>query len=618
MKNFSLNSHAITIYFVFILWAFSFNASSQNINTIDSLIQLSVFEKNDSVKQQLNYEIAKKLNNGTQSLQYSKKALELAKKLGNKIEIAHSNVELANDYRRIGDLTKAIDAVFIAAKIFQEVENFRGLGAAYNQIGMLYWNQKNYPLAIQYGKEAIEVDEKLGNPQVLGNDYLNLGEAFRLQGNLKEATHHFEKALQLYTKADFQMGIAYALGNLGLVYATQNEEEKAEKELAKATKVLTQLGDFYPIAIFNIEMGKVALENNNQRKALKYTQKGYEIAVFEGLKQQIQDASELLYQIHEELGHTKEALHFVKQYYAYKDSLVNEETIQKMADLRTEFEISKKQEEVEVLEASNKRRFYANIILAAVLLIIGILSFSLYLVYRRQKRINRLLELQSQQLEANKAIIENSLKEKEALLKEIHHRVKNNLQIISSLLNLQANKFESQLMVEAFQEGQNRIQSIALIHQKLYQREDLAYIAFQEYLDQLSESVLSSMAVPEKKISTQIEAGEVVMDMDTAVPLGLIVNELLTNSVKYAFKNQENGNIAICIELQENNNYRLHYKDDGCGLPDNFTTESSSSLGLKLVKILTRQLSGNFDYYNEKGANFVITFHNGIQHKKIA
>lgn len=205
--------------------------------------------------------------------------------------------------------------------------------------------------------------------------------------------------------------------------------------------------------------------------------------------------------------------------------------------------------------------------------------------------------------------IKASLLEKEVLLKEIYHRVKNNLQVISSLLNLQSAYIQDKHDLAIFQQSQQRIASIALIHEKLYQSQDLARINFREYTLDLVASLFTAYEVNEDAIAVNINIDEdVLLGLDTAIPCSLIIHELISNSLKYAFPAGRNG--SICIELNRNhdNNFILIVSDDGIGLPSDFDFKKIASLGLQLVDALTYQLAGAIKITGENGVECQLTF----------
>jgi two-component sensor histidine kinase len=214
--------------------------------------------------------------------------------------------------------------------------------------------------------------------------------------------------------------------------------------------------------------------------------------------------------------------------------------------------------------------------------------------------------------------IKASLREKEVLLKEIHHRVKNNLQVISSLLSLQSRCIEDQSVLKLFQESQNRVRSMALIHEKLYRSQDLTRINFAEYIRNLATSLLRSYRANSGPVSLKVNANDVSLSIDAAVPCGLIINELVSNSLKYAFPplssfppdggDERGGEIRIEIRSDRDHQVTLIVADNGVGFPKGLDFRHTESLGMQLVNTLTNQLDGTVELHSNGGTEFKITF----------
>jgi PAS domain S-box-containing protein len=214
--------------------------------------------------------------------------------------------------------------------------------------------------------------------------------------------------------------------------------------------------------------------------------------------------------------------------------------------------------------------------------------------------------------------IKSSLKEKEVLLQEIHHRVKNNLQIISGLLTLQENQTGQKPLAEIFRESQDRIRSIALIHEKLYRSQNLAEIDFSNYLQDLTESLLSSHGIAPGRIRARYEMEPIFFSIEKAIPLGLIANELVTNAMKHAFPEGRSGEIRIELRKIGDEDrgmpvYELVVADNGVGLPANFASQNQKSLGLYLVNLLVKQLNAGLQIDGTAGARFNIRFANAMK-----
>ena len=204
----------------------------------------------------------------------------------------------------------------------------------------------------------------------------------------------------------------------------------------------------------------------------------------------------------------------------------------------------------------------------------------------------------------------DALEEKKVLLKEIHHRVKNNLQVITSLLSLQSSFIEDEKTKGLFRYSQYRINSMAMVHEMLYQSDSLSKIDYNEYLHSLISKLIISFKGNDNNIKLEIDSGNVEINIDTAIPLGLLINEIITNSLKYGFKGRNNGKLTIKLKKEKNTNYILKIGDNGIGFSDETTFRNTSSLGLKLIHKLSLQLRGNIELDNSKeGTNYILHFH---------
>jgi two-component sensor histidine kinase len=211
--------------------------------------------------------------------------------------------------------------------------------------------------------------------------------------------------------------------------------------------------------------------------------------------------------------------------------------------------------------------------------------------------------------------IKESLREKEVLLKEIHHRVKNNLQVISSLINIQSQYTKSRKAIEMFNETQNRIRSMALIHEQLYQSNNMAMISFSEYVQNLLTNLFYSYDINPDAIKLKVNVNNIFLNIDTAIPCGLIINELVSNSMKHAFPRGKKGEIRV--EMLAGNGvegksahpcFTLIISDNGCSLPKDLDLRNTNSLGLQLVLDLVEQLGGIIEVDRDAGTSFKIKF----------
>ena len=205
--------------------------------------------------------------------------------------------------------------------------------------------------------------------------------------------------------------------------------------------------------------------------------------------------------------------------------------------------------------------------------------------------------------------------EKELLLKEVHHRVKNNMQVISSLLNMQADAQEDLVLSNLLGESQQRIKSMSLIHESLYQSDDLLEINFEDYIRTLATGLCRFYTIPGVEVQLDIVVDEVALGLDTAVPCGLIINELISNALKHGFNDHSGRAAVIDVHfVKDQGQFRLRISDNGAGLPKDFDLSRSGSMGMEIVDILTQQLEGSLSYQSNAGAQFLIEFPAGERH----
>ncbi|MEX0929794.1 MAG: histidine kinase dimerization/phosphoacceptor domain -containing protein, partial [Balneolales bacterium] len=205
--------------------------------------------------------------------------------------------------------------------------------------------------------------------------------------------------------------------------------------------------------------------------------------------------------------------------------------------------------------------------------------------------------------------IKKTLHEKEILLGEIHHRVKNNLSVISSLLSMQASYVEDKNVHDLFKECETRIKSMGLIHEMLYQQENFSHINFDPYIKSLVEHIASNFKSEEVLVQTRVEVDDLSLDINTAIPCALVINELLTNAFKHAFKNREKGTITVSLNADDDHHVRLVVKDDGVGLPEDIEgNRLYETLGMSLVSGLTAQLKGQLSIKRTGGTAFIVVF----------
>ena len=291
------------------------------------------------------------------------------------------------------------------------------------------------------------------------------------------------------------------------------------------------------------------------------------------------------------------------------DQLLNEENLRQINEMTAVYASAEKEKQIKKLNAekvgslaeARRRKQERNYFLVSSILFLALAALA-YKAYTANRRKKELLNRQN-------VLIERSLREKEILLKEIHHRVKNNLQLISSLLSLQSDYIRDEHALDAVKESRNRVHSMALIHQDLYQEDDLTGIQVEEYIGKLCGNLFNSYNIRPGKIHLIREIQPMHLDVEIVVPLGLMLNELITNCLKYAFPIGQEGTIKIILE-EANDKLRICVYDNGVGLPLDIDITESGTFGFKMIHAFIQKMKGEIRIYSEDGTKVELTIRN--------
>src|SRR5690606_25019018 len=357
--------------------------------------------------------------------------------------------------------------------------------------------------------------------------------------------------------------IALTVFNMGRAFKSLGNLDTAMVEFNKAIRIFQQENSLRELASGYLERGLLWLDNGEYRLARQDCEKALELATSQSNVESRSEACKCLYFIHEKTGNYRASLEYYQDHVTLRDSIFNAENIKKLTRLEMEYNFNRERD-LQQLGADEKQREYQRSTRLLITAAMGsmLIAFLFYYLFHQRRKANQLLA--DKNLEISKA-----LGEKEVLLKEIHHRVKNNLQVISSLLSLQSRQLEDSKAKEAIRASRNRVKSMALIHQKLYQDENLVEVDVQEYIDKLTGSLVSSYQTSDKTVHFHTDVDSIKLDVDSIIPIGLILNELISNALKYAFDNDHSGTIGVSLK-ERNDGIRLEVSDDGLGLPDTF------------------------------------------------
>lgn len=497
------------------------------------------------------------MGNMSEGQKYLLEVAELYSKVGSKSDIAGANNGLAIFYSDMGQTDKAIDMYNLSLKQYVEIDDTMGRANIHANLGMLYVGEKKFKLAEKHILMQGKLDTLMNTQWGLGFHHDYMGVLNRKQGKNKEALQWYESSLKIRQKLPSHYNRAECRSGLASTYLALGQYNEA------------------------IRQAQEVLKHKEEHQSLS---------------QQI-SAYSIMARAYEKKGQYKKAISYQKGYKSMSDSIYQRDMLSQIADKDALYQGAKKDEEIAKLDAKNivsegKIRNKNKIILLGGIAM-GMISLLLFVLYRLLKKVSK-----------QKNQLQGLVSEKDLLLREIHHRVKNNLQLVSSLLTLQGRSLDNDIALQAINEGKSRVRSMALIHQDLYSKESLTDINVKQYIEKLTQELFDLYQIDKKGVFLKMDIQDLKLDVDTLVPLGLIINELITNSLKYAFPNNKSGTLLISLH-EKNNELKLIVEDDGVGYDPEKVREHS--FGHTLINALSEQLGGKITKRSTKGTSTQIS-----------
>jgi two-component sensor histidine kinase len=543
---------------------------------------------------------------------------------------------------------------------FHESIGYREIYYSYDLMSAIYNHKGDLSKALYYALLTLKSCEKV-NKKLDGIFIRRLAEAYSAIGKRKESIAWFTKSLNFYIeyKDPFCIQVLYELnrelianGEIGkaleFVQSTRKKMPSGPDsyqfwfnmvyaETYTATKQFNKAAPYIKKIIIETQTNKRQEETNTQMNfstgQFYMAQKKYREAYYyldKAAKANIKANLPLLIELYKQLFEIDMILHKpedaivnLQKYHKLQDSVFTQEKQNTIERLQIEFSASQKETENELLRKKSQLQAQQldrdEMIKKSTFGGLAFLMIVLILLYNRfnlKKRVYAILIKQKKAIDTAYAKLEVSFRQKnvliadkERLIKEVHHRVNNNLQLTMSLLNSQSYYLEDQAAIAAIRESQHRIKSIALIHQKLYQTENVATINIHPYVSELVDYLRDSIGA-QRKISFTLDMINLEMDIAQAVPLGLFLNEAITNIFKYAFPDNRSGKVLISLANYDETKYILKIKDNGVGLPEDFDKGKSNTLGMTLMKGLSAQMDAELAMENDHGLTITLLFEN--------
>lgn len=583
-------------------WMRANSTTAENLDEFHAIglktLKRSLKTENDSIIAQIHESLAKwHAYNGLFSpdsvVYHAEKALAFHLKGDDQKKIADTYRSLSIDYLNTGQLDKAQEVLFKSIELYEDLNDDSGLGSAYRTLGVKFRVMEDYEKCIYYTNQAIPLLEKTENYDGLAIAQFNFIIGYGELGEYEKAYKATEDCLEIVrTKVPEQIFIPVrAYSYRGQVYTKAKDYDNALKDYLAAWELCKKHIGEERCATYRTEIGQIYLLQKNYEQALDHLLAGvnaYEDKEQNGIIQPYLDLAEAYIQ----LDDYENALFYKDKAYTNSKNLLEGKIENIESEMAIKYETEKKDEALASQAAliDQKSKTQTLFIVIASLLLVFLLSLLYF--FSKSKKATRIIRAKNA--------------ENELLLKEIHHRVKNNLEMVKSLIALQSAQIEDPATKDAMIASQNRVQSMGIIHQKLYQGTNLGSIEMKDYFLNLSEGILDTFNA-EDQVKIECAMDNLDLDVDTAVPIGLIVNELLTNALKYAFPKQQPGIIKISLKKDTQQNLKLMVRDNGVG-KTNGLAPKGTGFGSQLVKLLTQQLNGTMIERNDQGTHIEFDF----------
>jgi two-component system, sensor histidine kinase PdtaS len=564
----------------------SFKFAFESVNLYTQLndkmgISMAYFEVGNSHMNQFNLDSAR---------YYFQKSLEIKKDIKDKegIGIALANLGVVEDYT--GNYSKASELYYNSIILNQEVGNITQVADTYHNLSIVQYNIGQIDKAIEYQNQAIKYNKELKNYISESMNHVCLSAFYLEKNEVLKAEEHGMISEKLCKEQKYNRGLLYAQSALGDVYLTTKKYDKALMHFDSFLKNINAEGDQYMEAQVLQKKAKVLLETNKNGAAFPLLKRALEIFLKNGTTKELKEVYENLSSYYHNIGNDAKAYSFLTEANTYRDSLFKEEKNKEILNLEIKFDVKQKEIENKALslekELSVRKTNQLQWGLGFGGIGLGLLSVFAYFLYMQR----------NQQKFLNKQLV-NSSNQIQLLHQELNHRVKNNLSFMTSLVEMQGRRTQNMEAREILKETENRLGALSLVHSNLFKNDEATTVNLAFYLEELVSQLEKIFAIPDKELNFICHFTDHNVNAEDAMRLGLIVNELVTNSVKHAFQNVQEPQIHITTDINKTGKLTLSYKDNGPGHThmSNLTAEQSHAhLGTKLISLLRDQMKDRY------------------------
>ncbi|NDU94386.1 tetratricopeptide repeat-containing sensor histidine kinase [Spirosoma terrae] len=585
---------------VYVLLLISLSVLTLHATAQNRLLPDSLTHAPDSVKMWTLRNIGDSLAYASQyvsSKQAYQQALDIALVTGDQQSIGLGYRGLGFWYNLTGDYVQAINWYQKALRVFRENGNTRQFVKTLRFISNSYDRLQNYKQALNYTRQALAIAEKEKYTDLLMESYQGLAIYESKAKRYQQALGIYIKLLDYYKGAKDTLSVYQSQYNLALLYKNMGQYARSERVFKEVEAFGKQHSDTYFLGYVYLSIPYALIPQNKLDEAEQYCQLASDWIRRNGGETQTywEEVNGHLTRLWEKRGNYQKALQFYRLQMANHDSLVNADKSRQVAELEARYQTREKEAEIIKLEEANAQQTRKIWVAVGGVILLTVLLATLYNLYERVRASRRKIQQQSDQLTL--------------MMKEIHHRVKNNLAIVSSLLYLQTTTIDDDDVIQTMRIGQQRVEAMSLIHQRLYQTDQTTQVNMGDYLTDLVESLLKAYGYQLTNVDLQLQIDVATLDVDIAMPIGLIVNELVTNSLKYAYTFVLQPFLSVSLRQADGDtesDLLLEVKDNGPGIDQSDWERgaSRSSFGKNLITLLSQQLDGEFELIKQEGTLF--------------
>lgn len=541
----------------------------------------------------------------TNSIIYYRKSLNIKERLHDSLAVAQCKVNIGISYKEEGAYDLALESLLDAARYFEQQPADLELGSCYNTIGSIQLELNHPDSALFYFFKSLQIREKIHNKRGIAGSLTNIGNAYKQKGDYTLAMNYLEQSLVIKHSIGDSLLLASTFDLMGEVYFLRKDYERAEDYYSMSIALRRVAGDQKGMAMTLNNLGALYSNWGKADSSIGYLKAANNIAQNIGARQVLLRNYGLLMTAYRLQGNLDSALHFYDKYTLLHDSIFNERQGRILTELQLKYETEKSEqkirflnEEEKLLQAEITRQKIQNYLLGLSTVLLVIIAFLTAIAYRTRSKAYK----QSRLIIEQKQMI---IEQKQTMMRELHHRIKNNLQTITSMLELQ--------QADVTGNNRNTLQSISarlnamlLIHRDLYNADSDGLVNMKIYLQKLANSISESFGFA-GRVQINIDCENILLEADAALNMGFICNEVITNAFKHAFDGTSDPKLHIFF-TDENTALQLQITDNGRGMPPEKLNESNESFGLKLIRLFTLELNASMHFQStDTGTIFRLT-----------